>query len=604
MRRWVTPGLGLFLLAVLLLIIYWPGFSGQWFLDDFGNIHENPNVHADSLSWDAIHPAIYGRSEAHQRIDRPIAYLTLAANYALGGTDPTGYHVVNFLIHILATGVIYLLARTTLALPGIKERYGSSAHAISLLGALLWAVHPIQVTAVTYVIQRMAAMAALFSLAALLCFARGKISTTNSRKTLWYLLCLVLGLLAFGSKQNAVMLPVSITFYTWVFLPASSSGRIHMGRWLWPAGGIILIAIVAGHYVGIDTLTSGFRDRPFTLGERLLTEPRIIWFYLWLLVYPISSQFALLHDVTVSTGFMTPWTTGISIMLLVALAAVAVNQRRKRPLFSFGILFFLVNHAVEGSVLPLELVFEHRNYLPSVFLCVAAGAGIIAVIDHFSTSRFVRDMVIACIILVIIAAGHTTFMRNDLFTSRVALWQQNVDTYPDLHRPRHNLGRALFDIGDIESGLSQMEASLKSRSGARLAQKLVTYFNLGLAYRAKGDLSAAEAAFREVVALARRHKNSWYQLAYIALDRHRPREAMALAERAAAIGGEKFHFHVIMGMAALDENDVESARAHARAALKYPWQDQALFCLLGDIAVATGKPVQTSYFLRRCPFSR
>lgn len=603
MTRWVAPAIGLVLLGVFLLIIYWPGFDGQWFLDDYGNIHENANVHAASFSWESLHPAVYGRFERHQRIDRPVAYLSLAANYAIGGTDPFGYHVVNFLIHLLTTVVLYLLARMTLEQTAISERYGKSAHAIALLSAMLWAIHPIQVTAVTYVIQRMAAMAALFSLTALLCFVRGSISERKSGKITWYALSLTCGLLAFGSKQNAVMLPVSMVIYAWVFLSPPSVGKTQLLRWLWPAAAIILIALIAGHYVGLDYLTSGYRDRPFTLTQRLLTEPRVIWFYVWLLVYPISSQFALLHDFPVSTGIAAPWTTGLCIALLVVVVAGAASQRKKHPLLSFGILFFLVNHVVEGSFLPIELVFEHRNYLPSVFLCVAAAAGILAVIDHFAESRFVQRMAIACVVLIVIAAGHTTYMRNTLFTSRVALWQQNVKTAPNLHRPRHNLGRALFDVGDTEDAKTELLAALDSKSGARLSQKLVTYYNLGLIYRSEGNLAAAEDAFRKVVFFATRHKGSWYQLAYIALERNRPEEVEELAKRAAAIGGKEYHYHVIMGLTELKRNNVSEARRHARLALKTPWQDQTLFCLLGDIATTTGMAYQATYFHRRCPIS-
>ena len=149
-----------------------------------------------------------------------------------------------------------------------------------------------------------------------------------------------------------------------------------------------------------------------------------------------------------------------------------------------------------------------------------------------------------------------------------------------------------------------MEAALNSKSGARRSQKLVTYYNLGLAYRAMGDISAAESAFSTVVSLATRHEGAWIQLAYIALDRRRPEEAMSLAERAAVIGGQGFHYRVIMGMAAMAIGDVPAARRHARLAIKTPWQDQTLFCLLGDIAAASDMPVQKVYFDRRCPLPR
>jgi hypothetical protein len=604
MARWVTPALGILLLWILLLVIYWPSGSGQWYLDDFGNIHQNPNVHARSLTWDALYPAVYGRSPVHRHLDRPVAYLTLAANYAVGGTDPFGYHVVNVLIHLLTTAVIYLLVRTTLAMPAMRPRYGASAHAVALLGALLWAIHPIQVTAVTYVIQRMASLAAMFSLASLLCFARGLQAPAFARKAAWVAAAVALGLLAFGSKQNAVMLPVSMALYVWVFRPGDPARPTNRRRWLFAAGAVILVGMVALYHVGPDALLRGYRDRPFTLFQRLITEPRVLWFYLWMLVYPINARFTLLHDFEVSTGVLNPWTTLPAMVLLLAAAGVAAGQRGRRPLLAFGVLFFLFNHAVEGSVLPLELVFEHRNYLPTVFLCVAAAAGILSVMDHFKNSRLVQTMTVSSTVLVIIAAGHTTYLRNDVFTDRVALWQQNVAAYPDLHRPRHNLARALFDTGAIRDGLVEMTAALHHRGGARRSQKLVTYYNLGLAYMALGDLDAAEKAFGQVVSLARGHKGSWIQLAHIALERHQPQAAASLAAQVGAIDGSGFHYHTLMGLAALSRNDVTAARHHARLAVARPWEDPSVFCLLRGIAAASGMSYQETYFGRLCPLTR
>ncbi len=602
-RRGKSQLVGLALMAVLVAIIYWPGLNGEWFLDDFGNIHENANVHAHSLSWDELKNAVHGRDIGHQRIDRPVAYLTLAANYALGGTDPYGYHIVNIAIHLLTAIVLYLLVRTTLNLPKLSGRFGTSAHAIALLSALLWAVHPIQVTAVTYVIQRMAAMAALFSLSALLCFVRGSIAMAFTRKAVWYFPALLLGLLAFWSKQNAVMLPVSIALYAWVFLSPESDDRARKRRWLWMAAAVVLVVIVAGANINIDTLLDGYKERPFTLAERVLTQFRVFWFYLWLLVYPISSQYTLLHDFPLSTGVMAPWTTGPAIIMLLIVAMIAVRSRHKYPLLSFGMLFFLVNHAVESTILPLELVFEHRNYLPSVFLLVSAASGILSVVDHFKDSPIVQKMAIACVVLVIIAAGHTTYLRNTLFTSRIALWGQNVSASPELHRPRHNLGRALFDAGDVVGAEVEMKKALAGKSGARKAQKLVTYYNLGLLYRAIGDVDAAARAFGTVVANAGRHEGAWYQLAYIALDENLPEKARELANRAASVGEKGYQYHVVMGLAAMENGDVETARQHSRMAINMPWEDSMLYCLIWQISVAIEKPVQEAYFRKGCPFT-
>jgi tetratricopeptide (TPR) repeat protein len=603
-KSYTSPLPGLVLLIVLLSILYRPSLNGDWFLDDFGNIHENPNVQADSLSWESLKPAVYGRDPSHQRIDRPLAYLTLAMNWAIGRTDPVGYHVVNILIHLVTTISICYLTRTTLSLPSIRDRYSGDIHSISLLGALFWSIHPIQVTAVTYVIQRMAAMAALFSLLSLLCFVHGKTTHGVKTKTAWYLVTLLLGIMAFWSKQNAVMLPVSMALFSWIFFPTADD-RIHKTKsWLWLTAALVLVGGIAIYYVGPEIFQLGYKDRPFSMVERLLTQPRVIWFYLWLLVYPISSQFALLHDVSISTGFISPWTTALAWILLLILIAVGVHQRKYRPLLSFGILFYLVNHAVESTILPLELVFEHRNYLPSVFLCVAAAAGVQKVLDHFSGSRVVHNMAVACVVLIVIAAGHTTVMRNSLFTSRLALWSHNVDTYPELHRPRHNLGRVLFELGDADRAEMVMKDALSRKSGARRSQKLVTYYNLGLIQMSMDNLVAAKTAFHEVVRHATKHKVSWYLLAYIALEEGDIEVAKKYTDRAVSAGTQDADYKSIMGLMALDDKDIDAAMNFARSAMKIPDRGQMVFCLMGEIAAATSKTIQRDFFDGMCPFQK
>ncbi len=602
-QRIVVPAVGLCLLTLLLLLLYWPGFEGQWFLDDFGNIHENPNVHAKALTCDELAPAIHGKDAGRKTIDRPLAYLSLAVNYALGGTDPLGYHIVNFLIHLLTAISIYLLARATLALPSMADRYGGQAHATALFGAVLWAIHPIQVTAVTYIVQRMAAMAALFTVVAILCFVLGRQSQGAARKAFWYGLTAFCGLLALSSKENAVMLPVSLVVYDRVFFYGGGAKRDRRSPWLWAVAAVAVIAIVAATQVKLDALVDGYRTRPFTIAQRLLTEPRIIWGYVVMLIHPISSRFTLLHDISLSTGLFSPWTTLPAIVSLAGAACFGISRRSRNPLFAFGVLFFLVNHVVEGSVLPLEPVFEHRNYLPGIFLFTAAASGVLHALERFGSSRFIQAMITVCTVVVLICAGHTTYARNSLFTDPVAFWRQNVAACPSLHRPRHNLARALFLAGDPAGALEQMKIALAAKEDVLEAQKLVTVYNIGLFYRAVGNPEAAEKAFRYVVSLASRHEDSWYQLALIALERKAPDAAEAIAYRLASFSKNEYFFHVIAGLACMQRNDVAAARDHARMAMRMKDRDQVIYCLLEKIAQASKRSHQAEYFGRLCSFA-
>ncbi|HPK19525.1 MAG TPA: hypothetical protein PK814_11675, partial [Syntrophales bacterium] len=163
------------LLAVL-LIIYGNSFFGEWHFDDYHNIVDNRNVHLQTLSWDDIHRSFYGTAvePRGRHLTRPLSYLSFGLNYFLGGTDVFGYHVVNFFIHFGSAVFLFLFVFRTLKLPLLHGRYGDRAYDISLLAAFLWAINPLQVNAVTIIVQRMAAMAGLGYVMALYFFVRAR----------------------------------------------------------------------------------------------------------------------------------------------------------------------------------------------------------------------------------------------------------------------------------------------------------------------------------------------------------------------------------------------------------------------------------------------
>jgi protein O-mannosyl-transferase len=592
------PAVGLFLLAILLLVVYWPGFQGQWFLDDFDNIHNNPNVHADISSLSSLAPAIYGMDESQKRIDRPLAYLTLAVNYAVGGTNPFGYHAVNFFIHLLTAAGLYILAYTTLGLPGVSVRHGRQAHAIALMGTLLWAVHPIQVTAVTYIIQRMAAMATLFSLLAMVCYAKGWTEKSKASRVSWFGLCGFSGLLAFGCKQNAIMLPVSLYLYHLVFF-SNQNSRNRYGQLVLLSIAVLAIAGISVYYDAFGMIKNGYAYRPFTLAERLLTEPRVLFSYLWWMVYPVSAQFALLHDITISTGPWTPWTTLPSMALLIILAVVALVCRRKAPLLSYAWLFFLTNHIVESSVLPLELIFEHRNYLPGVFLFIVAGAGLNHGLNYFSKSRVVQPLLITGIIVVLASIGHTTQMRNVLFQNEIAFWKDNVEKSPFLHRPRHNLGSAYFTANRLENGIAATQRALSGKGLARTNQKQASHFNLAKFFLNAGLEETALLHYEKVLDLLPNHPSSLNAVARIMLNRGDVPSARLYNNRALRIEPENSNFLAIHGLILLRQGRTESAFREGIRAWEAQKNNPLAFFLLGEAARALGKLNSAAYFFRQ-----
>ena len=128
-----------------------------------------------------------------------------------------------------------------------------------------------------------------------------------------------------------------------------------------------------GHAAGILT---DMLLVPFTMTERLLTEMRVLVYYMSQLFYPVPTRLSIDHDIVISTSLIHPWTTLPAGLFLIALTITGVVVLEKHPLIGFSILFFLINHVIESSIIPLELIFEHRNYLPSFFMFVPVALGL------------------------------------------------------------------------------------------------------------------------------------------------------------------------------------------------------------------------------------
>ena len=196
----------LFFLAAILLL-YTNTFQSPFTFDD-SQIHNNYFITKDNISWENLKLV---PTMSPNRL-RMLPNLTFAFNYNLGGSAVWGYHLVNIIIHVAVTFVFYLLAKATLNLPCLVNRFQRSTE-IAIAAALLWAVHPLQTNAVTYIVQRMTSMATLFFLLSLLCYIKARIAENGSKKTILFAATVLLGVMALLSKENSGMLPIMILGY-------------------------------------------------------------------------------------------------------------------------------------------------------------------------------------------------------------------------------------------------------------------------------------------------------------------------------------------------------------------------------------------------------
>ena len=369
------PTLLLALAALLGALAYWPGLSGPFLFDDFQNIVLNPAVQPAQLDLDAITGAWQGNQSGP--LGRPLASLSFAFNHRLGGLDPSGYKAVNLLLHLLAGAALFGMLRSLLhaaAMAGSLTGALADRHRreqVAALATALWLLAPLQASTVLYVVQRMTLLSALFSLLGLWAYVHGRgLQLQGRRGALWLWLAMpALTLAAALGKENGLLVPVLALVCEWTLLrfraadPASQ--RALRGIWIGLAVTAALLALwtLPAWWSG---LPGNYAGRPFTLEERLLTEARVLWYYLRLLLVPDLGAMFLHHDdFPKSLDWLTPASTLPAVAGLFAAAGAALLLPARAPLAAFAVLFYLAGHSLESGPIPLELVFEHRNYLPA-----------------------------------------------------------------------------------------------------------------------------------------------------------------------------------------------------------------------------------------------
>ncbi len=365
------------LIAALLVtaLVYWPGLSGGYIFDDYPNIIENPALQVQHADWATLKAAAL--SSPSSEFHRPLSSLTFVANYMTTGLAPFGWKLTNLVIHLLNGVLVYLLARALLR-AAARGRDEPRAGLLAALIAAGWLLLPINLTAVLYVVQRMESLANLFVLLGLLGYVRGRLRMQRDGRGFAGAAASLLVWTAIGltAKETAVMTPFYAALIEWALFSARS-GREHRRdrRVLWLFALVLVLPGIAGLAWLLPDLAFNpvaWQTRNFTLGERLLSEPRIWFDYLCWIVLPTPHALSFYHDeIRVSTGLLAPWTTLAAIAGLALLVALIAFLRARAPLVALGLALFLGAQLLTGTIIPLELVYEQRNYFASFGVLLA-----------------------------------------------------------------------------------------------------------------------------------------------------------------------------------------------------------------------------------------
>jgi tetratricopeptide (TPR) repeat protein len=513
--------------------------------------------------------------------------LSFAVNYYFDGENVLGYHVVNFIIHYLAALFLFLFIYNTLKLPLLRERYKNISYPLALLSTFFWAINPVFVTSVTYIVQRMASMAGLFYIMSMYFYLKARTTTYGFRSVSFFILCASAGIASVLSKENAVMLPVSIFIFD-LFL-ISGINKENIKRYAKYAVLPVLFIAVAGFiYTDFSKILEDYKIRDFTMAQRVLTEPRVIIFYLSLLFYPVNSRLTLLYDVDISRSLFQPWTTLPAILLILIAVGFAFYIARKRPLISFCIIFYFLNHLIEGSIFNLELIYEHRNYLPAMLLFIPIADFFIFALDYFSFNKFLQFSFFAGIIVIIICMGNITYRRNAIVSNDFRLWLDNTEKYPDISRTHSNLGNAYINNQQRAKALPEYEKAMSLNNFGSIHIRAIQEHNLGLYYYRDKKYSQALSYFESSYKILNYYIPNSVYIAKIELIDDKIIDAHRLIEEQIEKYPDNPELTEIFSLILYKEGSLDKAEALSKNAVKNNLSSTFHFMILAETAHKKG----------------
>lgn len=486
----------LWLLSVLGLtaLVSWQGVGGPLIFDDYVNLSPIKQWLAGERSFSEV---LLGNPSGPS--GRPVSMATLMLNAAIGGTDGSSYKIGNILVHLLCGGLVFVLSRELLGLdPRNRERAALGA----LLVAAIWLLNPAQVSTILYAVQRMAQVSTLFVLLALIAFVRAAAQWESHPVRARWLLVLAFPLLvvigAFGKENAVVALPMAMAIGA--AFPDSAITRVRLLRLLfWSAlaagllGFLYIVLAQPGFVVG------GYAFREFSFEQRIYTQLVALVDYARSAFVPIGARSGLFaDDYPISSGLLSPPATLMSLLLLIGASLGAWLLRAKAPLVLAGWWMFLAGHSVESSVWPLELYFEHRNYLPSVGLYLAAwgllGLGLDAL--RVRAPHLIR---LFWVILALYGAllVFATLQRAQAWGNELVMFAVNARERPDSYRANAGLWDVAIrneQYGLARESVERMVQSERDRTRALGHVHRVVLDCMTKGAGAPADLDAAVAA--------------------------------------------------------------------------------------------------------------
>lgn len=552
------------------------GLPGDFILDDHARVK-----HADVDELDAraiLHSILETDSGVFGRV-LPLA--SLYATKAIYGADAAPFKVENILFHLLTGIVLFWFLYHLLSTRYLRRFIDPEYHWLfASIVTAIWLLHPLQVSTALYIVQRMTQFSMLFVLLALICYIRARTHLyTDARRALLpsagILVFLVAGLL---SKESAALLPFFILLIEcFAFRFDGLRGSLRRPLSIMLSIFVVLPTLAGALYFAThtDTLLHDYAMRPFSLGERIATETVIVWQYVGMIVLPRLSELALYHDGLRILSWTSPAFLASAAGWILLLASL-YYLRNRAPLFTFGICFFIVSHLLESTVLPLELMFEHRNYLGSTGIILALAS---LVPFRNQDQRTPNTIALLALVLVIGGLGALQYARASAWSDPYAYAIIAADENPRSARAASTLANYQARRGQLDEARQILRNSIELRSNDASVSGL--YLHLAMFYCFEDEIPPP--ILDDTHSALTRYPVSSYALTGLKVLRQRmlegecpalTRQTLLFLESAAADNTQtrleyRFFFNGMAGVSSAELGHHEAARTYFRNALSH-----------------------------------
>ena len=465
------------------LLSYLPSFHSQFHLDDWTIVRNSRYLNIKDLKPDTLYRAAF----QDFKNNRPLVNLTLALNYFIAAAgpgqnariEPLGYHIVNFLVLLITAFGIWLWLRKLLGRLEFDNKTGSWA---SFAAALVWACHPVNVQAITYVVQRYASLAGMFSIWSICFFHLGE--DRDKRRAIFLVWSVLFCLLALLSKESAATLPALLFLYKLFFFDRLAPGWLKK-NWAWILGLVIFYGLAAAFILrpSMSKVALDFSRQPFQARERIFSEPLALFWYPLIIIFPFPQFLSLLHQFPISHSFFQPETI-FSFLAVCAAIFLAIAQARRHRLLSFAIIWYLGQLLVEAMPLPIEIAHEHRLYLAQLSIIVPAIACPLLKLNRFKPA-------LSWAVLVALFFGFFTWQRNKLFISEQSLWRDTLRKAPEFS----SLPWRMYCLARVNRSECLQAIPICRKAEMESPEDLTTINNLGACYLKTGETAKAQVEF-------------------------------------------------------------------------------------------------------------